>query len=373
MRRHLAPLLLVLAVLAAWPASAAPSDNDYRRLNEALVTGHIVPRYTRLAEATRGLAEHADHFCAGPTTAGFGPLRQAFEHAVDAWQGVQHVKFGPIELFMRKMRLAFWPDPRNAASRQLDELLASKDAGALTPEALARGNVAGQGLPALERLLYGEDAATKLTSGADAPFRCEAMRAIAGNLACMAADIRREWTEGGDAQARVMAQAGQAGNRYASPKEATLDLFKSLHAAVELVADHKLARPLGASAQAARPQLAEAWRSRRSLAAIRLNLAAAEAMYLGEGGQKQSLGFSAFVRDTAGNAELDDLLRRAFAQTRATAAGIGEPLEEAVLDPAERRKVAQLAREAAALKTLLAQRLTAALDIPIGFNALDGD
>lgn len=371
MRKALLSLLAVLAVATfARGAAAAPTDDDYRRLNEALITGHIVPRYDRLVETTAALRQEADKFCAAPASAAFGGLRQTLEKAMDAWQGVQHVKFGPIELFMRNMRLAFWPDPRNTASRQLDEMLAAKDAAALTPQAFARGNVAGQGFPALERLLYGDKAVEALTGGGpDAAFRCDVVRAIAANLAGMAADIRREWTEGDDAQAKVMAEAGRDGNRYAAPKEATLDLFKSLHAAVELVADHKLTRPLGASAQAARPQLAEAWRSRRSLAAVRLNLHAAEAMYLGEGGQ----GFSAFVRETAGDKALDDLLRRAFAQTRATADSIGKPLEDAVRDPVERPKLVQLAREAAALKTLLAQRLATALDIPLGFNALDGD
>ncbi|WP_119419259.1 imelysin family protein [Desertibaculum subflavum] len=364
-------VLVLVAMGCARAVAAAPTDADYRRLNEALVTGHILPRQDKLAEATKALAAEAGRFCAAPTAASLGTMRDAFDRAVDAWQGVQHVRFGPIELFMRNMRLAFWPDPRNTVSRQVDELLAGKDAGALTAQAFARGNVAGQGFPALERLLYGEDAAAKLTGGgAEAAFRCDAIRAIAGNLAGMAADIRREWIEGAEAQAKVMAEAGQSGDRYAGPKEVTLDLFKSLHAAVELVADHKLARPLGASLQAARPQLAEAWRSRRSLAALRLNLEAAEAMYLGEDG---GAGFSAFVRDVAGNAALDDLLRRAFAQTRGTAASIGKPLEVAVLDPAERPKLVQLAREASALKTLLAQRLTVALDIPLGFNALDGD
>lgn len=370
MRRAFAHMLMLLAMLAGTGAAAAPTDADYRRLNEALVAGHIVPRQERLAEATNALQAEAERFCATPGVASLGTMRDAFGHAVDAWQGAQHIRFGPIELFMRSMRLAFWPDPRNTVSRQVDELVAAKDAGALTAEAFARGNVAGQGFPALERLLYGEDAAARLSAGgADAAFRCDAIRAIAGNLAGMAADIRREWTGGANAQAKRMAEAGKPGNRYASPKEVTLDLFKSLHAAVELVADHKLARPLGASLQAARPQLTELWRSRRSLAALRLNLQAAEAMYLGEG----ATGFSGFVRDVAGNAALDDLLRRAFAQTRGTAASIGKPLEEAVLGPAVRPKLVQLNREASALKALLAQRLTAALEIPLGFNALDGD
>jgi predicted lipoprotein len=44
-----------------------------------------------------------------------------------------------------------------------------------------------------------------------------------------------------------------------------------------------------------------------------------------------------------------------------------------VSDPAERAKLETLKKEAGALKALLAQRLTAALAIPLGFNALDGD
>ena len=143
-----------------------------------------------------------------------------------------------------------------------------------------------------------------------------------------------------------------------------------MHGVLELVAEHKLARPMGDSSANAKPQLAESWPSGRSLDNVRINLAAAEAMYLGERGGG---GFSRFVREVAGDVALDDLLRRAFAQTRMTAASIGLPLGEAVVDAGERKKLAKLVREASALKALLAQRLTLALGIPLGFNSMDGD
>src|SRR3546814_8367861 len=101
---------------------------------------------------------------------------------------------------------------------------------------------------------------------------------IATNLEAMAADMRREWADGPDAFAATIAAAGPDGDRYRAPEEATLDLFKSLYTAVELVADHKLARPLGESADKERPKLAESWRSGRSLDNIRLKLEAAGAM-----------------------------------------------------------------------------------------------
>lgn len=360
-------LLALILLLYAGPGIAAPDLDAYRRLNEDVVTHHVLPRYDRLVAATAALREATDSACGQPGTATLDSLRDRWRAAAAAWQGVQHIRFGPIELFMRGMRFAFWPDSRNAVGRGLDELIAGRAPASIGADAFARGAVAVQGLPALERLLHGAESAPKLLAGdAEAAFRCATVRAIGTNLADLAGGIRRDWTEGADPFAKAMSGGG---GPYADAKEATAELFKSLHAAVEIVADHKLARPLGGSAQAARPQLAEGFHSRTSMDNIRTNLEAAESLYLGGGG----MGFSGFVRDVAGDKALDDLLKRAFAQTRATAASVAMPLEEAIADPAERRKLMQLAREAGALKALLTQRLTTALDIPVGFNALDGD
>lgn len=377
-------LLLVMLWAAPLPAPAqsqSPTSaaveatpDDYRRLNLELVDRHLLPRYAALAETTATLDARATDYCAQPDASRRDALVSAWHAGTDAWQGIQHVRFGPVELFMRSMRISFWPDPRNTAGRQLDALLASRDAAALAPEAFARATIAVQGLPALERLLADPDALTGQDAD-EAAWRCAVLRAITHNLASMAADTLQAWRDGDEAYRQVIARAAEPGGHYHLDREATQDLFKSLNTALELVAEHKLARPLGASRQAARPQLAEAWRSQRSLAHVRSNLAAAEAMYLGEAGAGGSGGggFSGFVREIAGDAALDDLLRRAFSQTRSTADSIALPLEKAIVDPAERKKVEKLAREAAALKALLTQRLTVALGIPVGFNSLDGD
>jgi predicted lipoprotein len=165
-------------------------------------------------------------------------------------------------------------------------------------------------------------------------------------------------------------RAGLDQLRFRDAAEVTVVLFTSLSAAIELVADHKLARPLGTSAKNARPRLAEAWRSRQSLNNIRNNLAAAQAMYGGENGDG---GISAFVRDVVGDGALDALMTRAFAQTLATANGITVPLEDGITKAQSRPPFDKLARETKALKTLLTQRLAPALNVPVGFNSLDGD
>jgi predicted lipoprotein len=364
-------MLIAVLVLAGAPTAAADYDaGAYRRVNEGLVAAHVVPRYARFAEAAAMLDREAGKTCGAVSPAAVAGLRDAALAAQDAWQAVQHIRFGPIEQDMRATRLAFWPDLRNRTGRELAALLKAHDASILAPDAFVRANVVVQGFPALERLLFDPDAERLLTGGSeDARYRCALVRAIAGNIAAIAAAVHKEWIEGADPYTAIVAKAGGEFARYRTSQEATLDLFKSLHAAVELAADHKLAPPLGESLEAARPKLGESWRSGRSLDNIRRNLEAAQAMYLGEAGN----GFSKFVRETTKDAALDDLLRRAFAQTTATAASVAMPLAKAVADPKERAKLETLKTEAVALKTILAQRLTAALAIPLGFNALDGD
>jgi len=311
--------------------------------------------------------------CDMPSTATMETLQKAALVAQDTWQAVQHIRFGPIEQEMRSTRLAFWPDVRDRVSRELEEMLSKRDRSELAPAKFPEINIVVQGFPAVERLLFEKDAVRSLIDGTvDAHYRCALVQAIAANIASIAAAVHKQWSEGDSAYARTVAEAGQELALYQKAEEATLDLFKSLHGAVEIVADHKLPRPMGGSVTDAHPTRAEAWRSGRSLDNIRRNLEAAQAMYLGENGDGKT-GFSYFVREVAKDAELDDLLHRAFAQTLETARSIKLPLAQAVEDPQEREKLEMLRVQTAALKSILAKGLTAALAITLGFNALDGD
>lgn len=370
-------LLAVAALLAAAPLTAqAATEEDYLALNKSVVAGHVLPRMKAFADAASGLPPAAEKACASRDAADVKALQAAFVTAMDGWEGMQHLKFGPIEFFSRGSRIFFWPDPRNSVGRQLGEMLNKKAIGQITEQNLSKDSVAVQGFPALERLLYDKDAAAKLAGKTpEADKACAAVRAIAANIATMAREMNAEWSQGPDAYAKDLETAGPEHVRFMRHREVTLELFKSLYTAVELVADHKLARPLGASLQAARPQLGEAWRSQRSLANIRTNLKAAQGLYAGEGPNNTNEGESpsVFLKNVAGEKELDELLTRAFAQTLATADGIFGTLEAGVTDAKARPQFDKLAREVKALKTLLAQRLAPALGVPVGFNALDGD
>lgn len=354
-------LILFLIFILASPSGQAAETETYKALNRKAVEQHILPRYDALVMATADLEAAAKAFCVAPSTANLPALQAAFGRAQDAWQDIQHVRFGPIDWFFRSQRFAFWPDPRNTIGRQMNETLARHAAGAVNVDALAKGSVATQGLPALERLIFGEDAA-KLTAGTESSYRCRYVQGIATNLAQIAHETRDAWREGGDkAFAAALIDTGKPDAPYRDEQEASLELFKSLYTAVELAADHKLARPLGASIGDARPRLAESSRSERSLRNIQRNLLAAQQLY--------QIAFSTAVPDRA----VDSAIRDAFAKSLAAAAALKVPLETAVQDKAARPQAEKLAAETLALKKILLDRLPSALDIPVGFNALDGD
>ncbi|MEL3888832.1 imelysin family protein [Ferrovibrio sp. MS7] len=338
MRYWLATLLLLFTL----PAHAAP---DYAAINKAAVEKHILPRLDALQQATQAFAANAAKGCDDLDT-----LRQGWRQANLAWQNLQHIRFGPVLLFNRLQRFAYWPDPRNSVARQMAELFA---AGKLPDFGI--GSIAVQGLTALERELFDAAEVTKLRAE---PFRCQWVQAAASNLATMASDVRADWGAGRGYAEQFIAAKGNL-VVYAGPDEATQDLFKSLHTAIELVADHKLARPLGKTPREQKPMAAEYWRSGQSGAAIAINLAAARDLFA-----------QAIAPNLADKAQAAELSRRFEDLAQRTH---GLDFESALANPAQRAMLDKLRADAGALKNLLAEKLAPALDIQVGFNALDGD
>lgn len=345
------------------PALSAADQTALSAMNAAIVDRHVTPAFKAQAAAAALFAANAELFCKAPDAPGLDALRTAYGALSDAWQGVQHLRFGPTELFMRSSRLMFWPDPRDSVGRQLAELLAKKDPALFAADKLQGQSVSVQGLPALERLLFGEDARKLLAGDDEAALRCAAVSGIAGNIKSIADGAAADWSGAGVAYDKAMKQAGPENELYRTPSEATIELFKALYLATEVVADRKLARALGDKPEAARPRLLEQWRSGRSLRNIQIDLAAAAALW--------RAGMSDVVRqrDGAVAAEVEAALDKAVKDAEAVPA----PLDTALSDPARRPAVEAVVADAVAAKTLIANKLAPVLGIPLGFNALDGD
>ncbi|SMF81376.1 hypothetical protein SAMN06265365_1402 [Tistlia consotensis] len=375
LRRLALPAALAAALLAGLQAARATEapvslaavalgEADYQRVNDALVQHHVVPRYQVMAAAMAALDAAAGRYCAAPGAGTLAALRAADEAAVDAWMGVQHLHFGPVELFMRSYRLYFWPQGRGRIAQATGELLAAADPASLEEQHFRNASTAIQGLPALEVLLYGEGAEETPSA-----FRCALLTRIACNMKAMAADIVEEWQGGKIDFARTVAEPGPDNPYFESAEEATLAFFQSLYNGLELISDARLKPVAGASIEKAKPALAESRAPGRSLRNVVVNLEALQGLYEGEGGP----GLGDLAVRSGADPKLEPLLRKAFRLTVETAKGIEPPLAEAVVDPKRRKAVDKLLTQLVAIKQILRSRFSPATGLPIGFNAMDGD
>lgn len=347
-----------LLVLAAAVAPAAPKPNvaKTRAVALAVIDQFVIPAYRRLAESAEAQDKAWAAFAANRTAGDFASLRAAYHSTADAWANAQIFKTGPISLFLRYERFAYWPEARNVTGRMLEALLASSNASDLTPETLAHDSVAAQGLTALERLLYdGADPAAALKANAR---RVAVGRGIARNLAAMAREVLADWTAANGVRAAIAANKGW-NNLFADAPEAASLLLTDLVGAFRLMHDVKLLPVMGASADAAKPNSAESWRSGRSQRDLKLNLAAAQAM---------TKPFAETV-PTAHRTKIDGLYVAANKALDAVPAALGQ----AAANPAQRPRVEAARAAIKAVQTEIAAVLPADLGITLGFNSLDGD
>lgn len=322
------PLALVVALVAG--ASAARADFP------ETVQDHILPGYAALADSTAVLAAKAAETCEPAA------LRPAFHAAYDAWMGVQHLRFGPVETDGRVLAILYWPDPK-ALGAKAQKALLSGDPARLDPAAFAEQSVAARGLPALERLLYPAEPLP-----ADP---CPLIRATAADLARIAAEVLADWQAG---YGEAVITAGAAGNTiFLSRPEARQAMFTQIATGLEFLDDQRLGRPLG-SFDVPHPERAEARASGRSLRNVRLSLVAMRAMV-------ETLTPDA-PRTVA-----------AFDRAIGLAEGLDDPALAGVVAPPGRLKVEVLQQAVAHIREMALTELAPELDVGIGFNAADGD
>ena len=193
------------------------------------------------------------------------PCGPPYMTAFDAWMGVSHLRLGPVEDDGRASGHRFLARPEGGgAARRSCAGRCRTGPGSTTPRRLPKSR-----WPAAACSRWNGCSTERWT----VPRVCEATRAVARDLARMAAETEAGWT-GGFAEA--LETAGNAGNTaFLSPVEARQALFTQLIAGLEFTADDRLGRPLG-TFDRPRPERAEARASGRSVRNVRLSLAALE-------------------------------------------------------------------------------------------------
>jgi len=339
---------LMLAAICAQPAIAADTQST---IALRVIDQYLLPRYRALESATASQHAAWTAFCKAPAREHEATLVETFHKSADAWQAVDHIRTGPVSLFLRAERVNYWPEMRNATAKGLSALLTGTDPHDLDPDTFAQGSVAVQGFPALERLLYDHiDLA--------APRACAVGEAIALNLATVAKEIVSNWTAA-DGPRDALEHGKTVTGGFTDGAEAARLLLTDLMTSFQRMLDIKLVGVMGDAAENAKPKAAENWRSARSKRNLQLDLETTQAMIdvFSEG------------LDPAETAPLS----KAMTDTKSAFDALPESIGEAAADEQERAALDQAVAMLKAARDTGRAILPPKLNIVLGFNALDGD
>ena len=341
------------------------TEQEFAEVNLSLVDTHILPRYVHLAAELEEFEVSVTEFCSKNPSTDLESVRQKYHRAMDAWMGIEHIRFGPVELFMRSFRFFFWPQSRGKVVEQLQDLAVSIDQFTEDPSQFSTTSVSVQGLLAAEALLFrSEQFSSSLKAG---DTGCVMLSTIAKNMSTIADEVITDWNGGIMHFRNETRNPGSDDALFENHQEVTAILFKSLHDELQLITEVKMRPVLGKAIDSARPELAESRPSERSLRNIASNLEALQAMYVGESG----VGLSQLVNKS--DIELDELMHKAFNATVKNARSFDLPLEVVAVSAEQRPQADKLFLQVRALRQIVRQRLASALSMRIGFNTLDGD
>lgn len=348
--------LALLAVFAARPALADAVPGD---LGARVADGYARPAARAFADAAQETARLTGNLCTAPGGESLATTRASFADLVPAWAGLSVLRFGPLQAENRYERLFFWPDPRGVIVRQVEALLAEKDEAALTPGALAGRSVAVQGLPALEFALYGAGAET-LETGAGG-YRCRYALAVAANIADIAAEVADGWGEAAPFH-DDFAKPAAGNDLYRSQREVAGEIVKALGTALQFTRNAELLPALGETPDKARGKRAPLWRSDLTFALVAARIEAATRLV-------DAAGFA----DEAQARGAVETLRFDLAHAAQALRAVTAPAQDAFTPGEDRERIRYATVALKTANATLGDKLSAALGLTMGFNALDGD
>lgn len=361
MQKNLHPLAatgLMFSLLLPLSISAAPTADQWQAYNEAAIQQHILPRYQQLSQALEQSRVAISRLCTTQDSQALQQAQASYKNAMQQWQAIQHVQFGPVTLMMRNYGLHYWPDKRGTGAGQLRDALLQDNAR--YDDAFFRSaSISLKGFPAQERLLFSDQAETQLQPGQPA---CQFLLGNSEYLLKTVREIETDWQN----QLQHQLNPGSDNPYYGSSAEAAVPLMKSMVEPLQVVLDHKLNYPLGSSYDKARWSRSESWRSNQSVNNLQINLAAMQHLYSG----LKPVSVKTLLQD-AGAAELATRLDQSFQQLLKQMQAIAE-VDQQNLTAATDQQLRQLIPAITELQEQLMQAM-ASLEIHLGFNSRDGD
>ncbi len=358
----------VTPITPTTPTTPTSTDDEQFGLwLTGLATDYILPSYQDLQDKAQLLSTQSNNFCAltTATNTDLETLQQSWGDFNASWQDIQWLKVGPVLTSSRNLRIEFWPDSNSAVENGLNSLLLSAEP--LTAEYVSGRNVGGQGIPALEILLFTDVAQASLLSADDKAKRCEAVQAISENLVNITTDVNTEWQA--SAGNYVDSLTGGTGE-FTSKKDAVEELVTNWLEQVERVKDEKLLQPL-ADVAPGQPSIAEFTYSNEVITSIKVNIASFSKLFTANNDH----GFDDILTDHFDQPAISTDMAAKIAAIEVSVNALDSNMTFAQLlnDEDSRVQITELIQRIRELRDVLTADFIQATDINIGFNSNDGD
>jgi predicted lipoprotein len=352
--RKLRVLLSFFAAVALTTAVSAAEPPSHLEMVRTAIETHIIPHIDALKTAAEALPPAVENVCKSGSPEARHALETKFADAVTAYAAVDFLRFGPMLEKGRREQISFWPDPRGFVSRQLRLTLLNKDEKIAEPGMLAKQSAAIQGLPALEALMHDKDVPLGPTEPAH--FRCILAEAIARNIVRLASEVSEGWEKPGGWKDKML-NPGPENDTYKSAAESAVEIVKAFLVGLSLTGDLQLKPQVDPKIKLTPP-------------------------YQKSGLQKQFYTASITSLHELYNAlRLEDYLKPDKAWMKGWSQGTWRTIES--IDgagghaPHAQRKDTPTTREVFdrmnGLRNIVANHLSVAAGLTVGFNELDGD
>ncbi len=358
MMRLLALAMIVLCPVL--PASAA----DFTPSLDSMIVDYIRPAMSDFAGATEKLPEAVTSVCRTGDEKSADAFKAAYSQTLQSFARIQFLRFGPLLDDDRLSRLAFLPDPRGIAQRQIRKIYAKQDADVGAPESLKGKSVAVQGLTALELIAFDKNSALVLGQpGERKDFTCAYAQAIARNLATTAESLVADWADPAGYSA-VLLSADAGNERFHSSREAVEAVFNALVTGLIIVRDQDVLPALGSSREDAKPRRFPFSRSGNAVVYLTGELR----------GVQDALGSLDLKELTPDDFQwIFDTLTFEFGNAQILLTRLQPPLRQTFREGGSYEEVKVLAIALKSIRDTMAEELAGALELAGGFNALDGD
>lgn len=354
-------LLCLGAMLIACGQSSLNSEQQaLNRLGQTISGWH-----SHFANSTASLRSQAEQFCTQPDASSQAVVQQHWLAAMNDWQAVHVINFGPVTIDNQHWKIQFWPDNHNLVGKKARQLLASDDSIDLAR--IEKASVVIQGLSGLEYLLFDQE--SQLDQFINEPRRCDMLVAVAAHTEQVAKKLHDAWRPAGGNYLQVFTQPGEANPEFKDSNAALAAVIEAMIASADTIKWKKIAAPLGlrelpSETPRPRPFLSEAWRSQTSLTLMSANIDALETLFNDQ---------KAYLASQQDGQNIAEQISTQFTEMKAQLAAVKPPLIEAVKQPDGQQSLKALNQATGQLLGLLKNPLPKALNITLGFNSNDGD